>query len=268
MGKIYASCYVNTFMANFEAKHSHPNMKEMSLLYVRYIDDIFMIWKGTKAELIAFTKEPNEKPKTIKFDFQISARKIAILDLIKYKDENNNTQTTLYHKPTDKKAFLHANSEHLGFLNNSTLCTQALILKTICSTAAEYDRNCATTEQKFLERQCKKEVLHEQIKKVDRTERKELFTNKENSNKNRVPLSITYNRTLHVISKIIPPINTQSHTVFQTKPMIAFKCSKNLQELLEVIQSNKEKFLRKICVDKTDIPRLGGRQNQLYAVHK
>ena len=35
-------------------------------------------------------KEPNEKHKTIKFDFQISARKIAILYLMQYKDENNN----------------------------------------------------------------------------------------------------------------------------------------------------------------------------------
>ena len=43
----------------FEAKHTYPYIKEMSLLYLRYIDDIFMIWKGTKAELIAFITEPN-----------------------------------------------------------------------------------------------------------------------------------------------------------------------------------------------------------------
>ena len=34
-------------------------------------------------------------------------------------------------------------------------------------------------KQKFLDRQCKEEVLNEQIKKVNRTERKKLFTNKE-----------------------------------------------------------------------------------------
>ena len=168
----------------------------------------------------SFIKEPNEKHKTIKFDFQISARKIAILYLMQYKDENNNIQTTLYHKPTDEKAFLHANSEHVRSLNNSILCIQALILKTICSTTTEYDKNCASTKQKFLERQCKEEVLHEQIKKVDKIERKELFTNKENSNKNRIPLSITYNRTLSVVSKIILQINTQFHAVFQTDDSI------------------------------------------------
>ena len=37
---------------------------------------MFMICKGAKAELIAFIKELNEKHKTIKFNFQISPRKI------------------------------------------------------------------------------------------------------------------------------------------------------------------------------------------------
>ena len=80
MGTICALTYVNIFMANFEAKHIYPYIKEKSLLYLRYIDDMFMIWKGTKAELMTIMKELNEKHKTIKFDFQVSLRKIAFLD--------------------------------------------------------------------------------------------------------------------------------------------------------------------------------------------
>ena len=33
----------------------------MFLLYLRSIDDIFMIWKCTKAELMTFKRELNEK---------------------------------------------------------------------------------------------------------------------------------------------------------------------------------------------------------------
>ena len=36
----------------FKAKNIYPYIKEVSLLYLRYIDDIFMIRKGTKAELM------------------------------------------------------------------------------------------------------------------------------------------------------------------------------------------------------------------------
>ena len=57
-----------------------------------------MIWKDKKAELMTFIKKLNEKHKTIKFDFQISPRKIAFLDTMLYKDENDNIQTTLYRK--------------------------------------------------------------------------------------------------------------------------------------------------------------------------
>ena len=101
MGTICAPSYSNIFMANFEAKHIYQYIKEMSLLYLRYIDDIFMIWKGTKAELITFMKKLNEKYKTIKFDFQISPKKIAFLNAMLYKYGINNIQIALYRKPTD-----------------------------------------------------------------------------------------------------------------------------------------------------------------------
>ena len=88
-----------------------------------------------------------------------------------YKDENNDIQTTLYRKPTK--------SEHPRFLKSSIPYSQVLRLKTICSTSTEFDKNCAAIKQKFLDRQYKEEVLDEQIKKVDRIEKKELFTCKE-----------------------------------------------------------------------------------------
>ena len=111
-------------------------------------------------------------------------------------------------------------------------------LKTICSTYTKFDKNCAIIKHNFLERQYKKEVLGEQMMKVDRIERKELLTCKEKKNKNRNPLSITYNRTLPNISKIVNrnwnilQINTEFHGVFQATTMIAFKRSKDLQEII------------------------------------
>ena len=59
------------------------------------------------------------KNKTIKFDFQISPRKIVSLDAMLYKDENNNIPTILYRKPTDQQASLHYKSEHPRSLKSS-----------------------------------------------------------------------------------------------------------------------------------------------------
>ena len=149
-----------------------------------------------------------------------------------YKDKNNNIQTTLYCKHTDQQAFLHAKSEYRRSLKSSIPYNQALRLKTICSTNTEFSK------QKFLDRQYKEEVLDEQIKKVDRIERKELFTSKDKNNKNKIPISITYIRTLANISKIVNrnwnilQINSEFHGVFHITPMIAFKRSKNLRKII------------------------------------
>ena len=55
---------------HIHAKHIYPYI-EMSLLYLRYTDEISMAWRGTKAALMTFVKKLNEKPKKIKFDLQI-----------------------------------------------------------------------------------------------------------------------------------------------------------------------------------------------------
>ena len=165
-----------------------------------------------------------------------------------YIDENNSTQTTLYIKPTDQQAFLLGKSEHSRSLKSSTPYSQILRLKAIRSTSTSFDKNCAIIKLKFLDRQYNDEVLDEQIKKVDRIKRKELFTCKENNNKDRIALSITRNRTLLNISKIVNrnwnilEINTELQRVFKDTPMIAFKLSKNFQEIVGGHKGNKEKF--------------------------
>ena len=131
-GSRCAPSYVSIVMANFEAKHIYQYIKEVSLLYLRYIDDIFMIWKGTKSELMTFIKELNKKHKTIKFEFQIPPRKIAFLDTMLYKDKDNSIQTTFCRKPTDEPAFSYAKSEQPRSLKNSIPYRQTLRLKTIC----------------------------------------------------------------------------------------------------------------------------------------
>ena len=47
-----ASADANIFTANFEAKHIYPYINEMAQIYLRYTENIFMILKGTKVELI------------------------------------------------------------------------------------------------------------------------------------------------------------------------------------------------------------------------
>ena len=92
------------------------------------------------------TKLPN-------LTFKFHQDKIAFLDAMLYKDENNNIQTTLYHKPTDQQAFLRPKSEYARSLKSSIPYSQALILKKICSTMTEFDKKFAIIKQKSPDQQ-------------------------------------------------------------------------------------------------------------------
>ena len=46
-----AASYTNIFMDHFERKYIYSFTKGKLLTYSRYIDDIFLIWTGTKNEL-------------------------------------------------------------------------------------------------------------------------------------------------------------------------------------------------------------------------
>ena len=152
MGTICAPAYANIFMAQFEKQHIYPYIKNKSILYLRYIDDIFMIWTGTKQELLIFFENLNSKHKTIKFEHNISHSRISFLDTLIYIDKNNTLQTTLYRKPTDQQSYLHAHSDHPKSLKRSIPYSQALRIKTICFTLTEYKKHRAILKQNFIER--------------------------------------------------------------------------------------------------------------------
>ena len=61
MDTICAPAYTNIFMAYFEDKFIYPLIDAKTLLYLRFIDDIFMIWTKSEKDLIEFLNELNTK---------------------------------------------------------------------------------------------------------------------------------------------------------------------------------------------------------------
>ena len=84
MGTICAPAYANIFMAQFEKQHIYPYIKNKSILYLRYIHNIFMIWTKIKQELLIILEDLNSKHKTIKFEHTISHNRISFLDTLVY----------------------------------------------------------------------------------------------------------------------------------------------------------------------------------------
>ncbi|XP_033109872.1 uncharacterized protein LOC117111097 [Anneissia japonica] len=95
MGTCMAPQYANLFMANLEqnflAHSSSP------LVYYRYIDDIFMIWTDTLAEL-EFHRGLNNAHPTIKLTIEHSNEEVHFLDTTVSFRENQNFNISQTHR--------------------------------------------------------------------------------------------------------------------------------------------------------------------------
>ena len=120
MGAIYAASYTNIFMDHFDRKYIYPLIEEKSLTYFRYIDDIFLIWTGTKNELNQFLKDLNKKHTSIKFDYKASKDRIVFLDT-DISLHNGKLHEKICRKKTDLQHYLHRKSEHPKSLKDKLL---------------------------------------------------------------------------------------------------------------------------------------------------
>ena len=87
-------------MGWFKEHFIYPLLLRFSKFYLRYIDDIFLIWKRKKEEFEVFLQKINNCHLAIKFEYQISKTEINVLNATVFK-VGNQLRTELYTKPTN-----------------------------------------------------------------------------------------------------------------------------------------------------------------------
>ena len=132
IGTISAPLFANIFMGKFEDTHIYSDVLQFCKLYLRYIDDLFLIWTGTKDQFKELTSDLNNQHPSRKFTCKISNTSIDFLDTTVY-IKNRRIHTSIFKKPTDTQNYLHYKSEHLRTLKNSISFEQTLRIKRICS---------------------------------------------------------------------------------------------------------------------------------------
>ena len=146
-------------------------IKGKSILFSRYIDDIFMVWTKSEKRLKDFMSELNQKHPSIKFDYKFDCKQIEFLDTLVYIDQQNKLQTTLSRKSSERQNFLNAKLEHLYSLKKSIPFSQTLRIRRICSTFQEYDSHSRKLIEQFVNKGYKKDVVIQQIQKVRQLDR-------------------------------------------------------------------------------------------------
>ena len=132
-----------------------------------------------------------------------SRDKIEFLENLIYKYKNNNIQTTLYKKPTDRQNYIHSKSAHPFSLKNSIAYSQALRLKRICSTTGKYEKHTDNLKKQLLKKGYAETMVNEKIQKATNQDIAGLLNKDKTETGNHLTLCATYNKTLPNIKTIL-----------------------------------------------------------------
>ena len=185
-----------------------------------------------------FKQQINEFHPSIKYDFNFSNKELNFLDTVVYKTQSGKLETNLYRKESDRQAYLHRKSENPESLKRSILFSQALRLRRICSTNNEFQDSCDKLRNKLIERGYKQQEINEGTERTKTFDGKKLLEEKAKKQSNRIPLVLTYNRTLPNVKRAISNnwnllhINQEFKDVFQEPTILAFRRNRNLYNLL------------------------------------
>ncbi|KAL5264455.1 hypothetical protein ACHWQZ_G005523 [Mnemiopsis leidyi] len=97
-------------------------------LFRRFIDDCFIIWKGTTRQFSLFVSNLNTLAENfgIRFGSWEIGKSVNFLDLTLYLDEQNKVQYKIYKKPTDARNYLRTDSFHPPHVFRSVAFSQML----------------------------------------------------------------------------------------------------------------------------------------------
>ena len=79
---ICALAYVNISMACLELRYIYPYLKDITKMFLRFIDDLFIIWKGSEQELLDSMSVLNKKHPSINMEKE--KHKIRLIHVLFY----------------------------------------------------------------------------------------------------------------------------------------------------------------------------------------
>ena len=237
MGTKLAPSYANIFMGELEKKMLQT-APHQPYIYLRYINDIFIIWTGTLAQLHEFYDHCNNFHHMIKFTVEFSQEQITFLDTIVRRTDNGAIEFDLYCKPTDKHCYLHYQSNHPDNQKRAGPFSQFLLIRRICSKITDFDTHAQNLIHFFERRGYPKNILEKSLKRARETDRTNLLR-PSNTNKtvaNRIPFVLTHDWDIHNLKKAVlrmwPILNINHPVMFANPPIFAFKIGRKISQSL------------------------------------
>ncbi|XP_078527395.1 uncharacterized protein LOC144799740 [Lissotriton helveticus] len=251
MGFGGAPSYANIFMCKFETDHilENPRWTEGLIMFKRFIDDIFLIWKGSRQKLEENIKLLNTVNERIKFTFNIDKEAIAFLD-VQVLMKNNVIITIVYTKQTDRNSSLLFQSFHPEPLKKHLPTSHFIRLKRITTYNSDLEDSLKVQTVKYRQRGYPQDILESSLKKVAQQPREVLLKEKEKATTQDsktvcvLKYSTESSRIKRIINKHWPLIQTEPdlNGLYNDKITFAFQRSRNLKEFLNAPKNKDTKW--------------------------
>ena len=230
MGTRVATNFANVYMGRFEENFVYKTeWSNYVIIWVRFIDDIFLIWKGDIDSLTEFIDHLNNAAPSIKFTHEISTNSVNFLDTTVLKDRQGNISTDVYQKPTDTHPYLHWTSAHPPHLKQSIPYSQALRLRRICSSTDTLKKRIAEYADFFVACGYQRTKVLREMEKVLTMTQEEFLQTRERESTDRIPLVTTFNPHTTFIAEIarrnwnfLQSKERLAH-IFNKPPLVAYR---------------------------------------------
>jgi hypothetical protein len=227
---LFMSFLEQRFLKGFHEQHNCQ-----PLVYLRYIDDIFIVWTGSREHLSLFISKFNEFHPSIKFSHNVSSQSISFLDVLVTLGGDNKFKTSLYKKPTDNPCYVHFTSDHPRHVPRSLPYSLALRCQRICSDPTDAKNELTNLKEKFAARGYPTQLLNDACTRAAQSSRPR---NRIRRNVDTVNFITMYNSRLPNIRKILHKhhsillSNPRTEKIFGSVPRVVFKRPKNLRDYL------------------------------------
>lgn len=134
-----------------EVVYASPMYLSHVRLWLRYIDDVLMLWEGPDEDLSLFMDELNNNSRNIRLTFTADAHDISFLDLL-IRLGNSYLSTQTFRKSMAANTLLHASSHHPKSLIRGIPIGQFQRIRRNCSNELDYKQDAKEIYQRFRER--------------------------------------------------------------------------------------------------------------------
>ena len=220
-------------------------LKKKPKLWLRFVDDVWGIWKGTEEELKSFIDLANGHEERIKVTYEVCKESAVFLDVRVTKKEGGKLKTELYVKPTDRTRYLHQESDHPKHIKVGIAKGQFRRLRRICSEEEDYWKYGKQVEQKLVSRGYGSSQVRQQMKDAHRMERDEALKRVRKRDDKRINCVITHSGYLPNVNSILKRhkhyLEEDGLGSFITEvPRLSLRRGKNIGDLVVNAKAKKE----------------------------